>query len=692
MEITGQFVVCQTCGETNPKEARFCRSCGNPLAAVKIVSLDEDHIGDAPTDFQFTDQDEVILNDGEIIAGRYRVVRNLGGGGMGKVYQVWDMELEEAVALKLLLPALMNNEKAVQRFKQEILLCRKLKHPNIVSTYEFGEHHGLKFFTMAFIEGRTLTSMIADMKKKGHKFVPVKVTLPIIVKLLDALHYAHQFTVHRDVKPDNILLAQSEEPILTDFGIAHAIERGKSITGTGKRMGTAYYMAPEQISKASEVDHRADIFSAGVIAYEMLTGRLPVGRFRDPELINTALPRGLGSAILKALEEEPDHRFASAQDMKNALDLFLRPESDARSIAIERKFFDDDIVEKQQSQPKIQIGTGTKPFVSPKKRSNLALWLFFLLFLVLAASLGLFFNFHKFPPAWQKNLEPAYELVIIAARQLGVNEDMFHSAILPPPPTHPSHQPESAEEPTPQEQQGVIGEQNSLTVKSDVELAISIDTTPFGADIVIDGQKTNLKTPARQIIIHSKTPHEIILSKEGFVTKTLLIKPPYKELELLSYTLDPKQTSVIFISYPEGAEVLFGETQKAKTPLIIKKWNCLDPLPYFLSFPSGEKISDILKISPTECDDEIVYVTKRLAVAPSQINKGTLNLYSSPPNASIKIDGEEINYRTPLEGYPLSEGTHIVEVYNKAQKCRGIYKVKITADAQITQSVKCTPI
>jgi formylglycine-generating enzyme required for sulfatase activity len=279
-----------------------------------IITPVDESLSDRVT-FEGTDDARVLLREGDVVADRYEIRALLGRGGMGAVYRVWDQTLQEEIALKVLLPSLLGRQKAVERFYNEAKISLRLSHKNIVRVRDFGEDRsrGLKFITMELIQGKSLRSMIKEKKEKKEPF-PAPAALRIVGEILEGLEYAHRFTIHRDLKPENIMITGEGEVKIMDFGIAKLLSPS-AFTSTSMAMGTAYYMAPEQQLDAASVDARADIFSVCVMLYELLTGDLPVGRFKTPTEKRRALPKAVDPLILKSLQERPEDRYASVKEL-----------------------------------------------------------------------------------------------------------------------------------------------------------------------------------------------------------------------------------------------------------------------------------------------------------------------------------------------------------------------------------------
>jgi HAMP domain-containing protein len=271
------------------------------------------------------------LEPGTLLANRYEVKEILGMGGMGVVYRAFDRELQEAVAIKTLRPeALAGGGVALERFKQEIRLARKIAHRNVVRTYDLGEANGMYYLTMEYVEGTSLKQLIGT---RGP--LPVPVTLTIGKQLCRALEVAHeQGVIHRDIKPHNIVVEPSGVLKVMDFGIARLANRSKDegLTKEGMSIGTPDYMSPEQLS-GMELDARSDLYAAGVVLFECLTRRLPFeanttyaliakhleGTSPDPRTLNPDVPDALARVILKAMAKERSDRYQSAAQMHDAL-------------------------------------------------------------------------------------------------------------------------------------------------------------------------------------------------------------------------------------------------------------------------------------------------------------------------------------------------------------------------------------
>lgn len=274
-----------------------------------------------------------MSNLAEQSIGRYHILEKLGEGGMATVYKAYDTRLERNVAVKVLrtdqfIPAQL--EMVLQRFEREAKSLAKLSNPNIVNILDFGEHEGMPYLVMEYLPGGTL-------KKKLGQATPWQEAIHALLPVARGLAYAHKHgVIHRDVKPANILISEEDAPILTDFGIAKLLEgtEGQTLTGSGVGIGTPEYMAPEQGMGASDIDERADIYSLGIVFYEMVTGRKPyiadtpmavvLKQMTDPLPSPTGfipdLPEGVEHILLKALAKEPENRYEDMNALIEAME------------------------------------------------------------------------------------------------------------------------------------------------------------------------------------------------------------------------------------------------------------------------------------------------------------------------------------------------------------------------------------
>src|SRR3954453_7598939 len=275
------------------------------------------------------------LTEGTVIGG-YRVDRPISKGGMGMVYSATNVALGRTYALKVLAPALAEDEDFRQRFRREIRIAASLAHPNVVRIHYAGEHEGLLFLAMDLVDGPDLQQVIL----RNGPLDPER-AVRLLRQVTSALDAAHEKgLVHRDVKPGNILVSEEgreEHAYLTDFGVAKQFENASALTVEGARVGTVDYMAPEQIT-GDRVDARTDVYATGCVFFQMLTGRVPYRRehsiatlfahVQDPppplEGAASAPPPTLGPVVAKAMAKDPDHRHLSAGDFGRGAAAALR--------------------------------------------------------------------------------------------------------------------------------------------------------------------------------------------------------------------------------------------------------------------------------------------------------------------------------------------------------------------------------
>ena len=269
------------------------------------------------------------MSEGDVIAGRYRLEGRLGFGGMSTVHLAFDMRLERRVAVKLLAEHLAEDPTFVSRFQREAQAAARLVHPNIVQIFDSGldEQSGRHFIVMEYIEGQSCAEILRD-----DGWLAVDEAVAIIEQACEGLHYAHRHgVVHRDVKPGNLLRAREGEVKLADFGIAKATEQS-SITQVGSVLGTAAYLAPEQ-ARGEEAGPRADLYALGVVAYQLISGRLPYEatsltelalkqQREEPAMLDTlvaAVGPELAEAVALALALDPRDRYQTAREMGRAI-------------------------------------------------------------------------------------------------------------------------------------------------------------------------------------------------------------------------------------------------------------------------------------------------------------------------------------------------------------------------------------
>ena len=305
---------CPSCQNDNPDGTRFCGRCGRELAARGDTAPSGTATFQTPTRG---------LDRGTVFARRFEIIEEIGRGGMGTVYKAYDSKIREVVALKLLKPEIASEAEIVERFRNEIKLARQVSHRHVCRTYDLGEEWLSIYISMEYVPGEDLKSFI---RRSGH--VNEAKAVGLARQIAEGLAEAHRLgVVHRDLKPQNIMIDRDGNAKIMDFGIARSLQT-RGATGTGVIIGTPEYMAPEQ-ADGRGVDHRSDIYSLGAVLFEMVTGRVPFeGRTplgvvlkhrseppADPQTLNAQLSAGLSRIILRCLEKAPERRYQSAADV-----------------------------------------------------------------------------------------------------------------------------------------------------------------------------------------------------------------------------------------------------------------------------------------------------------------------------------------------------------------------------------------
>ncbi|MCO6045853.1 serine/threonine-protein kinase [Aeoliella sp. ICT_H6.2] len=322
--------ICPNCGAKLPDDApaRLCPRClvaaGLESHAVLAESAPEAPTIDSPAASGF------VPPSTEQLAGEFpqlEILSLLGYGGMGAVYKARQTNLDRLVALKIIRPEATLDRTFASRFNREAKTLARLSHQHIVNVFDFGEvawptaedqpNRPLFYFIMEYVDGVNLRQLISDGKLMPNE------ALAIVPQICDALQYAHdEGVVHRDIKPENILIDKRGRVKIADFGLAKLSTQKEGefrLTGTHQVMGTPRYMAPEQLESTHGVDHRADIYSLGVVFYEMLTGEAPMGHF-DPPSKKVEVDVRLDEVVLRSLAREPARRYQHASEVKTGVE------------------------------------------------------------------------------------------------------------------------------------------------------------------------------------------------------------------------------------------------------------------------------------------------------------------------------------------------------------------------------------
>jgi tetratricopeptide (TPR) repeat protein len=339
-------MVCPRCRTPNPEGTNICLTCSTPidlndvtLPAVNnptgpadpgmTVAMENQGTWAQPTN-TLENFSQITLQPGSMLAHRYQIVKMLGEGGMGAVYRAHDIELDREVAIKVIRPELARNAQVLQRFKQELILARQVTHRNIIRIFDLGQSEGMRFITMEFIQGEDVSQILAGRTK-----LPAPEAASIIAQVARGLEVAHaEGVVHRDLKPQNIMLDAQGKASVMDFGIARSMD-ASNMTRTGALLGTPTYMSPEQ-AQGVKVDARSDLYTLGIIFYELLCGKPPfeadnpmatlVKRIQEKPTplieVEPTVPKSLNYVVMKMLATKPEDRYQNAAEVLAALDTY----------------------------------------------------------------------------------------------------------------------------------------------------------------------------------------------------------------------------------------------------------------------------------------------------------------------------------------------------------------------------------
>jgi len=551
---------CPKCSFVNQEGIRFCGNCGASLRTIREIRSSQ------TVTLQVSPRE---LARGSIFSGRYEVIEELGRGGMGRVYKVLDKEINEEIALKLLKAEIADDIETIERFRNELKLSRKISHRNVCRMFDFNKEEDVYFITMEYVTGENLKSLI---RKTGQ--FSIEKALIIARQMCEGLAEAHRLgVIHRDLKPQNIMIDNEGYAHIMDFGIARS-HKTEGITETGKIVGTPEYMSPEQI-EAEKIDSRSDIYSFGVILYEMVTGKLPFEGNTpisvalkhkteipaDPREFNAQIPDEISRLILKCMEKEKIMRHQRAEELLNEL------------TNIEK-----DLFPKVSIQPEIKFELGAS-----KKQTFLKI----LPLVVISIIAGYFL----FPQIFSPGKKIKEEKPIESPAQLTQESSII----------------------TPQVCQ------------------LEINSSPQGAEVYIANKREGI-TPLK----HELKPgtYQIKINKgPKYEEKTDILDFKAGESYSKNYFLTPKKIiaqlgAIEIYSNPEGAEIFIEDKHEGKTPLSRE----LPPGNYRIRIKKDPEYKDAIDVIKVKAGETF---SKNFALTPVYI----LSLNTIPEGVDVSING-----------------------------------------------------
>jgi len=618
---------------------------------------------------------------------------------MGVVYQGHDPKIDRIVALKTIrkdrLAESRDWEDLVMRFQKEVQAAGKLVHPNIIVIYDTGEDEETAYIAMEYIEGDTLENLI----QKGVRF-PMEKIIGIIDQICDGLEYTHrQGIVHRDLKPSNIMLVQGEKVKIADFGISKAVGAASSpLTQAGMLLGTPSYMSPEQIA-GTEINGRSDLFSLGVILYQLLTGEKPfVGDTipmllynivnkdpTPPSQIDSSIPPLYDDVIAKALAKNPDKRYRRAKDFVEDLKRAHRGEA---------------LMEAPSIEPAMTVAQGIAEKIYPKRKRYGLLGGFAVLLLALV--LGGYY--------WMdRTAKPTQEEVVAVpqpVKQFGsieVTSDPPGAQVFLDGAEHKEPTPTVIKEVAAEEKHEIkvvkrgfepwvetveLEDDKSVSIEASLErllTTIVIESTPSGASVFLDGAEHNELTPTEILNVTAGENHEIRVEKRGFKPWVRTVEPKDDKPLPIPASLERLLTTIVIESTPSGASVfLDGAEHDELTPTVIQQVRAGENHEIRV-----EKRGFKSWVGTVEPEDD-----KPLSIeAPLERLVGTIIVKSTPPDASIFLDNsKKSSGSTPIELPEVSaDDAHVVKVTKEGYE-PGIQTITVKPDERREVEVALKPL
>lgn len=606
----------------------------------------------------------------------YRIDEILGHGGMGVVYKAMDTSLDRTVALKVMNPSFAADEEFLWRFKSEAKVLGRLLHPNIVNVYAFRHIETHLFIVMEYVDGGTLSSFI---DQQG--LVPFQKALPILKQSLIALEMAHNANIiHRDIKPQNILLTKSGQVKISDFGLAKIQENtSTSVTRVGVTGGTIYYMPPEQSVALSDVDHRGDIYSLGMTMYQMLAGRMPFDegsstltilkaideqKIPSPNTFNPHVPAGMAEIVMRAIKKDRAERFQSATEMRVAIEQFEasfqeEPASTGTRIYTppqQTQLYSGDKSPNPKKQPlpkkaASQNGNTGKAFPF-KKPAVLIAGALLAIALVSAVIFGLNTSSGDEP------VENATAQVTDIPLPATTSADSVQSAtnttdVVPGGVNNESiTSNDDAGSPTGQSIPGQTQPNQPAASRptpptTTASRSVLIESTPSNATIFLDGKEAG-KTPRRLQNLSSRS-YKLELRRNGFQNWEGVVNPGSQNN--MSIALKALQGGIKVIVRPFGDILIDGASRAQNTNAAYE--TSLDAGTYTISaiHPALGKWDKRITVSAGATQDILFNFNREINVT----------IISDPVNAEIFIDGTSTSRYTPSQ-IKLRPGNHTISV------------------------------
>ena len=506
-----------------------------------------------------------MITKGQKINDRYEIIKSIGEGGMANVYLAQDVILDRRVAIKILRGDLANDEKFIRRFQREALSASSLSHPNIVEMYDVGEDNGDYYIVMEFVEGRTLKQY---MKKRTNGHLTISEAVDIMLQLTDGIAHAHDsYIIHRDLKPQNIMIRDDGKIKITDFGIAMALN-STQLTQTNSVMGSVHYLPPEQATgKGSTI--KCDIYSMGILFYELLTGILPfkgenaveiaLKQMKEPipsvRKQNPSVPQSVENIIIKATAKNPKNRYNDVKEMHNDLKrcldedvldqakvVYTYPEHELDETRVIPTIKKDKNADNKSDENVEDTGDFIKEIPNKKEKGmNVIIWILVSIFLIILLVFGGIFLWPMF------NKVPNVEIPYVSGLTVIEAEDVLL--------------------------------QKGFTVNTEIQKESS-DTFDAGIVIRTEPRSGRQVKKGKEITIYESTGTEIFVIEDyvgqnSIKVQTLLelhglvVKVETKEVEI---TEDTKEDIIIEQSLEEGSSVKSGDEIILYVPEIVKEY------------------------------------------------------------------------------------------------------------------------